>query len=437
MRVWPGSPYPLGATWDGVGVNFALFSEHARRVELCLFDSTGGESESLTIPLTEHTDMVWHGYLPDVRPGQLYGYRVHGPYAPNQGHRFNANKLVIDPYAKAIEGSVRWNGPRIFPYAPSDDPDAHPEPDPTDDATAIPKCIVVDAAFDWEGDRRPDTPWHDTLIYEMHVKGFTKRFPDLPENLRGTYAGLASDEAITYLRDLGVTAVELLPVHHYIDEQHLVEKGLRNYWGYSSIGFFAPDAGYSASGQRGDQVREFKGMVKALHRAGIEVILDVVYNHTGEGGHLGPTISYRGIDNASYYRLDPADKRRYIDFTGTGNSLNPVHPSVLRLIMDSLRYWANECHVDGFRFDLASALARTRRSSRARPSGPRPTLCRRHTGRSRCSSAGCSARMRARSAPSICRPTSTSTCSGTTGAAPRASAASPHAPSSNSWSTRP
>ncbi len=354
LTVWPGRPFPLGATWDGQGTNFSLFSENAERVELCLFDEHGHESRQ---PLTERTAFNWHGYLPGVRPGQRYGYRVHGPFDPRSGHRFNPAKLLIDPYAKAIDGAVEWAAANVFPY-PLGGEDADLEADHEDDADAIPKSVVVDPAFDWEGDRRLETPWHETVIYEVHVKGFTERHPGVREDLRGTYAGLASDEAIAHLRSLGVTAVELLPVHHVADEHFLHERGLTNYWGYSSIGYFAPDALRAATGRRGEQVTEFKGMVKALHRAGIEVILDVVYNHTAEGNHLGPMLSFRGIDNASYYRLDPGDPRFYLDFTGTGNSLNPVHPSVLRLIMDSLRYWVAECHVDGFRFDLASALAR-------------------------------------------------------------------------------
>jgi glycogen operon protein len=355
VNAWPGEPFPLGATWQGEGTNFSLFSENAERVELCLFDDKDVETR---IELTERTAFNWHGYVPGVGPGHRYGYRVHGPYAPHEGHRFNPVKLLIDPYAKAIEGHVRWNRANVFPYAWKGTLDDDLEPDATDDAIAIPKSIVIDPGFDWEGDEPPRIPWSDTIIYEAHVKGFTKLHPEIPEHLRGTYGGLASDEAVGYLASLGITAVELLPVHHYVDEHHLVIRNLRNYWGYSSIGYFAPHSAYSATGKRGEQLREFKGMVKALHRAGIEVILDVVYNHTGEGNHLGPMLCFRGIDNASYYRLIPDDQRHYLDFTGTGNSFNPVHPSVLRLIMDSLRYWVLDCHVDGFRFDLASALAR-------------------------------------------------------------------------------
>ncbi len=354
MRVWPGQPFPLGPTWDGRGTNFSLFSENAERVELCLFDEHDHE---IRVPLTERTAFNWHAYLPDVGPGQRYAFRVHGRWAPEQGHRFNAAKLLIDPYAKAIEGPIRYDAAQTLPYVP-DGADADLRADGSDDAAAIPKCVVVDTAFDWEGDTLLHRPWHETVIYEVHVKGFTQRHPGVREDLRGTYAGLASDEAIAHFRSLGVTAVELLPVHHIADEHHLIERGLTNYWGYSSIGYLAPHALYSATGTRGEQVREFKGMVKALHRAGIEVILDVVYNHTAEGNHLGPMLGFKGVDNASYYRLVPDQRRFYMDFTGTGNSLNPVHPSVLRLIMDSLRYFVIDCHVDGFRFDLASALAR-------------------------------------------------------------------------------
>ncbi len=355
-EIWPGRPFPLGATWDGGGTNFSLFSEHAERVELCLFDEEDNETR---IELLERRALNWHCYLPGVGPGQRYGYRVFGPYAPLEGHRFNPGKLLIDPYAKAIDGVVDWaHDANVLPYVPTGDEDADLELDDEDDAAAMPKCVVIDDAFLWEGDRPLRTPFADTVIYETHVKGFTMRHPGVREDLRGTYAGLASDEAIAHLSGLGVTAVELLPVHHISDEAFLAERDLRNYWGYSTIGYLAPHSEYAATGSRGEQVREFKGMVKALHRAGIEVILDVVYNHTAEGNHLGPLLSFKGVDNASYYRLMPDDRRHYMDFTGTGNSLNPVHPSVLRLIMDSLRYWVAECHVDGFRFDLASALAR-------------------------------------------------------------------------------
>jgi isoamylase len=355
VTVWPGDPFPLGARWDGRGTNFSLFSENAERVELCLFDDSGNEQR---VELTERTAFNWHGYLPGLGPGTRYAYRVHGPYAPQQGRRFNPAKLLIDPYAKAIEGPIDYARANTLPYVPDGTDDADLRMDGGDDAAAVPKCVVIDPAFDWEGDRLPRTPWHGTVIYETHVKGFTKLHPGVREDLRGTYAGLASDAAIEHFTSLGVTAVELLPVHHIADESFLLERGLSNYWGYSSIGFLAPHALYAATGTRGEQVREFKGMVKALHAAGIEVILDVVYNHTAEGNHLGPMLSFKGVDNASYYRLMPDDPRYYMDFTGTGNSLNPVHPSVLRLIMDSLRYFVIECHVDGFRFDLASALAR-------------------------------------------------------------------------------
>ncbi len=352
--VWPGSPYPLGAVWDGDGTNFSLFSEHATGVELCLFDDEGTETR---IAVSERTAFNWHCYLPGARPGQRYAYRVDGPYEPGQGNRFNPAKLLIDPYAKAIEGAIAYDLANVLPYVP-DGGDADLYPDDEDDVDAIPKCVVVDEAFDWEDDRLPRRAWSETVIYETHVKGFTKCNDDVRAELRGTYAGLASEAAIDYLVELGVTAVELLPVHHIAVEKPLIDKGLTNYWGYSSIGFFAPHALYAATGTRGEQVREFKGMVKALHRAGIEVILDVVYNHTAEGNHFGPMLSFRGVDNSSYYRLVPEDPRFYMDYTGTGNSLNPVHPSVLRMIMDSLRYFVTSCHVDGFRFDLAAALAR-------------------------------------------------------------------------------
>jgi isoamylase len=352
--IWPGRPFPLGPVWDGHGTNFSLFSEHAERVELCLFDADDRETR---FEVTERTAFNWHCYLPEVGPGQRYGYRVHGPYEPGRGLRFNPDKLLLDPYAKAIEGPIRYDVANVLPYVPGG-PDADLTPDDEDDVDAIPKCVVVDEGFDWEDDRHPRTPWNRTVIYEMHVKGFTRCNEAVREDLRGTYAGLASEPAIEYLRDLGVTAVELLPIHQIAHEQALVEKGLSNYWGYSSIGFFAPHSEYAATGTRGEQLREFKGMVKALHRAGIEVILDVVYNHTAEGNHLGPMLSFRGVDNASYYRLVEQDPRFYMDYTGTGNSLNPVHPSVLRMIMDSLRYFVTSCHVDGFRFDLAAALAR-------------------------------------------------------------------------------
>jgi isoamylase len=349
--VWPGHPYPLGATWDGQGVNFALFSENADGVELCLFDPSG-KKEIERIELRERTDRSWHCYLPYCRLGQLYGYRVHGPHDPENGHRFNPNKLLLDPYAKATFGLLDWNYPHFGYTIGAEEEDL--AYDERDNAGGMPKCRVVDTAFTWGEDRPPRTPWDETVIYELHVKGFTKSHPNIPEELRGTYAGLASAPAIEHLKRLGVTAVELMPVHSFVDDRHLVDKGLKNYWGYNSIGFFAPDMRYSATGS----ISEFKTMVKRLHSAGLEVILDVVYNHTAEGNHLGPTLSFRGIDNAAYYRLVPDDLRYYMDFTGTGNTLNMMHPRVLQLIMDSLRYWILEMHVDGFRFDLASALAR-------------------------------------------------------------------------------
>jgi glycogen operon protein len=354
MRVWVGERYPLGASWDGEGVNFALFSEHASGVELCLFASPDGP-ETVRIPLRERTDFVWHAYLPDVRPGQLYAYRVHGPYAPERGHRFNSHKLLIDPYARALAGPLRWDD-ALFGYTVGD-PREDLTIDERDSAPFVPKCVVIDPAFTWGDDRPPRVPWNRTVIYECHVKGMTRLHPGIPEHLRGTYLGLASEPIVDHLLSLGVTAVELLPVHQFATDRHLVEGGLTNYWGYNTIGFFASDVRY-ATGGLGQQVSEFKSMVKAFHRAGLEVILDVVYNHTAEGSHLGPTLSMRGIDNLSYYRLEPQDPRRYVDFTGTGNSLNMRHPNALQLVMDSLRYWAKEMHVDGFRFDLAPVLAR-------------------------------------------------------------------------------
>lgn len=348
--VWPGRPYPLGATWDGEGVNFALFSEHAEEVELCLFDEKG-RREVERIFLRERTDQVFHGYLPELRPGQLYGYRVFGPYRPEAGHRFNPNKLLIDPYAKALVGQIKWSDAH-FGYRIGHKR-ADLSFDRRDNASGMPKCRVVDPAFTWGDDCRPEVPWHDTVIYELHLKGMTRLHPLIPAPLRGTYAGLASAPVLEHLKSLGVTTVELLPVHAFVDDRHLVQKGLRNYWGYNSIGFFAPEMRYSATGS----IKEFKTMVKTFHSHGIEVILDVVYNHTAEGNHLGPTLSFRGIDNAAYYRL-AADPRYYMDYTGCGNTLNVMHPRVLQLIMDSLRYWVQEMHVDGFRFDLASALAR-------------------------------------------------------------------------------
>src|SRR6188768_3432325 len=356
MKIRPGSPYPLGATWDGSGVNFAIFSEHALKVELCLFDSPDSARESVRITLPEQTDLIWHGYIPGILPGQLYGYRMHGPYAPEHGHRFNPNKVVLEPYARAIGRNIRWSD-EVHGYRVKD-PKEDLAFDTRDNAPFAMLAAVIDPAFTWGDDRRPRTPWHETVIYELHVKGFTRRHPRLPEAMRGTYAGLGSDEAIHHLKDLGVTAVELMPVHHHAYDRHLVERHLSNYWGYNTSAFFAPDIRYSMSKSSSGTVREFKTMVRNLHAAGIEVILDVVYNHTAEGDHLGPTLSLRGVDNTSYYRLSPGNPRFYEDFTGCGNTLNMRHPRVLQLIMDSLRYWVNEMHVDGFRFDLASALAR-------------------------------------------------------------------------------
>jgi isoamylase len=356
MRVWPGRPYPLGATWDGAGVNFALFSETAEKVELCLFDSADDTQETHRIVLPEQSDQVWHAYLPDIQPEQLYGYRVYGPYKPAEGHRFNPNKVVLDPYAKAIGRDLRW-ADELFAYKIGD-PKADLSLDERDNAAWAPLAAVIDPAFTWGDDRPPRTPWHKTLIYELHVKGFTKLHPEVPEKLQGTYAGVASEAAVRHLVELGVTAVELMPVHHFVNDRHLLAKGLSNYWGYNTLAYFAPALRYATGSSPRESVHQFKMMVRALHAAGVEVILDVVYNHTGEGNQLGPTLSMRGIDNAGYYRLSPEDKRYYLDFTGCGNTLNMQHPRVLQLIMDSLRYWVLEMHVDGFRFDLASTLAR-------------------------------------------------------------------------------
>jgi glycogen operon protein len=356
VKVWPGAPYPLGATWDGSGVNFSLFSDNAHAVELCLFDDSDGNTEKIRISMPERTHQVWHAYLPEARPGLRYGYRVHGAYEPSMGHRFNPAKLLIDPYAKALDRTIEWDD-ALFGYEIGN-PQADLKPDRRDSAPLIPKGIVIDPVFDWEGDRPPRTPWHETVIYELHVKSMTILHPDVPSQLRGTYAGLASPAMLDYFGKLGITAVELMPVHQFAADRHLVERGLTNYWGYNCIGYFAPDIRYASRRGLGDQVNEFKEMVKAFHRAGLEVILDVVYNHTAEGNHLGPTLSFRGIDNASYYRLAPWQQRFYIDFTGCGNTLNMMHPRTLQLIMDSLRYYVLEMHVDGFRFDLASALAR-------------------------------------------------------------------------------
>lgn len=358
MRVWPGKPYPLGATWDKRGVNFALFSENATGVELLLYENSSSKEPKERIPFAEKTGHIWHAYMPDLLPGQLYAYSVEGPYDPTRGLRFNKNKALIDPYAKAIGGTISWNN-AMFGYKIGD-PNEDLSFDTTDSGPSLPKCIVIDESYNWEGDQLLRIPWNETIIYETHVKGLTHMDPSVPAEKRGTYSGLASDKVIRYLKDLGITAVELLPIHHHVDNKRLVEAGLKNYWGYNTIGFFAPESRYSSSGVMGEQVKEFKDMVKALHRAGIEVILDVVYNHTAEGNHLGPTLSFRGIDNVSYYRLvsENSTLRHYMDFTGTGNSLNMRHPHVLQMIMDSLRYWVLEMHVDGFRFDLASTLAR-------------------------------------------------------------------------------
>jgi len=354
MKIWKGYPFPLGATWMGTGVNFALYSQNATAVELCLFDKPN-QKESVRLFLKERDHEVWHVFLPEVRPGQLYGYRVHGPWSPREGHCFNPTKVVLDPYSRAIAGDVSW-APEIFGYTKE-----KPEEllaDSRDNSALIPKSVVVDPTFSWENDRHPLHPLHRTVIYEAHVKGFSRLWNSLPENQRGTYSGLGSPEAIRYFKDLGVTAVELLPVHQFVDEEHLAARGMGNFWGYNSIGFFAPENSYASWGQRGQQVSEFKQMIKNLHRADIEVILDVVYNHTAEGNHLGPTLCFRGIDNKAYYRLREDGSGECDDFTGTGNTLNAPHPQVLQLIMDSLRYWVTEMHVDGFRFDLAPALAR-------------------------------------------------------------------------------
>src|SRR4051794_35946102 len=350
MEMWPGTSYPLGATYDGSGTNFALFSEVADRVELCLFDAEGTETR---VQLPEMDGFVWHAFLPGIEPGQRYGYRVYGPNKPEQGLRCNPNKLLLDPYAKAIDGTIEWNE-SLFGYHWGD-PDSRND---EDSAPNLPKCVVISPYFDWGVDRPPRRPYHETVIYETHVKGMTQTLPDLPEDLRGTYAGMAHPVTIEPLTQLGVTAVELMPVHHFVNDSILVDKGLANYWGYNTIGFFSPDHKYSSSRSPGGQVQEFKAMVRALHEAGIEVILDVVYNHTAEGNHLGPTLSFRGIDNPAYYRLVEDDPHYYMDYTGTGNSLNVRHPHSLQLIMDSLRYWVLEMHVDGFRFDLAATLAR-------------------------------------------------------------------------------
>jgi glycogen operon protein len=350
---FPGEAYPLGATWDGDGVNFAIYSENATEVELCLFDNKDDSHESVRIKLVERSHQVWHTYIPGLRPGQLYGYRISGPYQPDQGHRYNPNKLLLDPYAKAISKSIDWDD-ALFGYQIGNEADI---PSETDSAQFLPKCVVIDQHYDWEGDKPLRTPYYQSIIFEAHIRGLTMMHPDIPEEIRGSYAAIGHPVTIAYLKNLGVTAIELMPVHHFIADRHLIEKGLTNYWGYNSIGFFTPETRYSSSGTLGQQVVEFKDMVKNLHRAGIEVILDVVYNHTAEGNQLGPTLSFKGIDNANYYRL-AEDKSFYFDYTGTGNTLNANLPNVLRLMMDSLRYWILDMHVDGFRFDLASTLAR-------------------------------------------------------------------------------
>jgi isoamylase len=354
LSILPGRPFPQGATPDAAGTNFSLWAAGAQRVELCLFDDDGAERR---IEVEQQSALQWHCFVEGVGPGQRYGYRVHGPWDPAQGLRFNPAKLLLDPYAKAIDGTVDWHGPTLLPYVADGGEDSDLTIDETDSAAAMPKAVVVDEAYDWEGDEPLQRPWSDTVIYEAHVRGISMRHPAVPQELRGTYAGLASPPVIEHLTQLGVTAVELLPVHHFIDESFLVDRGLTNYWGYSSIGFLAPHGPYAAAGSRGEQVREFKDMVKALHAAGLEVILDVVFNHTAEGNHLGPMLSFKGIDSGAYYRITE-DPRYFLDYTGTGNSLDPTDPQVLRLIMDSLRYFATDCHVDGFRFDLAAALAR-------------------------------------------------------------------------------
>ncbi len=355
-KTWPGKPYPLGATWLGNGVNFAIYAEHATAVDLCLFDNLDAPHEKIRVRLREQTEYVWHAFLPDARPGQLYCFRVHGSYDPPHGLRFNDSKLVLDPYAKSIAGQIKWSD-EMFSYIVGDAVEDLSR-DSRDNAWAMPKSVVVDPTFDWGNDTPPNTPFSETVIYEIHVKGFTKLFSEIPEHLRGTYAGLASQEAIGYLKNLGVTAVELLPVHTHLDDRPLVDRVLTNYWGYNSIGFFAPHAEYSSNRDPGAEVVEFKGMVRNLHAAGLEVILDVVYNHTGEGNHLGPTVCFRGIENPVYYRLLADNPRFYLDYTGTGNTLDTLHPRTLQMVMDSLRYWVSEMRIDGFRFDLAPALAR-------------------------------------------------------------------------------
>ncbi|TSJ41031.1 glycogen debranching protein GlgX [Mucilaginibacter corticis] len=355
LQKYPGNPYPLGATWDGEGVNFALYSENATGVELCLFDDQGS-AETHKIKLAERTHQVWHVYLPGIKPGQLYGYRVSGPYEPQNGHRFNDHKLLLDPYAKSISGDFKWHD-ALFGYEIGS-PEGDLSFSKVDSAPYMPKSVVIDSNFDWGDDHKPHTPYHQSIIYEAHVKGFTFLNPDIPKNIRGTYSAISHPVTISYLKELGITAIELMPIHYFVNNRPAADSGLSNYWGYNSIGFFAPHTAYSGNGDTGGQVRDFKQMVKDLHSAGIEVILDVVYNHTGEGNEMGPTLSFKGIDNAGYYRLVDDDQRHYMDYTGTGNTLNVTLPNVLRYIMDSLRYWVLDMHVDGFRFDLASTLAR-------------------------------------------------------------------------------
>ncbi|MEJ7556707.1 MAG: glycogen debranching protein GlgX [Pedobacter sp.] len=352
LELYPGTPSPLGSTWDGQGVNFSLYAYNATAVELCLFDENSGRAHTV-VRLFERTNQIWHVYIPGIQPGQCYGYRVHGAFEPTEGHRFNSNKLLIDPYAKAISGTVNWHE-SLYGYKFGEDDLSFSE---LDSAPFVPKSVVINPAYDWEGVEAPNTSYHQSIIYEAHVKGLTKLHPEIPEEIRGTYSAIAHPVIIDHLKSLGITAIELMPIHQFINDNALTERGLTNYWGYNTIGFFSPDARYSSKGALGGQVREFKNMVKELHRAGIEVILDVVYNHTAEGNHMGPTLSFKGIDNAEYYRLTE-DKRFYMDYTGTGNTLNAHFPSVLRLMMDSLRYWVLEMRVDGFRFDLASTLAR-------------------------------------------------------------------------------
>ena len=355
LKILPGKSFPQGATWDGNGVNFTLYTENATGVELCLFDAENEDTE-IKLKITERTNLIWHIYIEGICPGQLYGFRVYGPYEPQNGHRFNPHKLLADPYAKAMAGKIDWND-ALFGYiiGNKDDDLSYSE---VDSAPYVPKSVVIDPAFDWQDDKRPDITYENSIIYEAHVKGLTKLHPGIPETIRGTYAAVGHPVMIDYLKRLGITAIELMPVHDFLSDRHLEEKGLSNYWGYHTIGFFAPDARYCSSSKNGAQVNEFKNMVRNLHAAGIEVILDVVYNHTGEGNQMGPTLSFKGIDNAAYYRLTQENKRYYMDYTGTGNTLNTNLPNVLRLMMDSLRYWITEMHVDGFRFDLAATLAR-------------------------------------------------------------------------------